>query len=86
MGQPAIPHPNDAHIFTGQCQLGLVCRGKGPRDGLLTLLADQWSPPLRCSNGRRDSIESCVACAADWKTIRPGSSVFRALPRAGAPQ
>jgi hypothetical protein len=57
-----------------------MCGGRGVRAGLLTLFADQWAPPLTATNGRRDTIEACIACAMDWKAVRPGTTVFRPLP------
>ena len=77
-----IPHPNDAHTFTGRCQLGMVCGGEGKREGMLTLIGDCWAPMLRTTNGRRDTVEMCKACADDWCANKPGSAVWRPLPKA----
>lgn len=75
-----VPHPNDAHIFTGRCQLGLVCRGEGKREGMLTLVGDRWAPMLQTTNARGDTMEMCKRCADDWCANKPGSAVWRPLP------
>lgn len=76
-----VPHPNDAHVFTGRCQLGLVCRGEGKREGMLTLVGDRWAPMLQTTNARGDTMEMCKRCADDWCANKPGSAVWRPLPK-----
>lgn len=69
-------NPNDAHILGGKCAL---CTRAAPA-GLLTLHADQWAAPLRCTNGKRDTIVACEPCAREWRRLG-GSAAWRPFPR-----
>lgn len=73
-------NPNDAHILGGPCAL---CQRAQPA-GLLTLEAPaEWAPIVRCTNGKRDTIVACEACAGEWLRLG-GRAVWRPFPPAGS--
>jgi hypothetical protein len=78
--QAMLPNPSDAHILSGKCQYTLCRRPKTRGDGLLTLYRDQWSPPIKSTNGKHDTIECHKSCAYDWATMKPGSAFWRPFP------
>jgi hypothetical protein len=75
-------NPSDAHILGGLCAL---CDRAQPA-GLLTLRGDQWAPPVRCTNGKRDTIVACEPCAAEWKRLSGNASIWRPWPRRDLPR